>query len=308
MNGLLRELPSPCAPGSAASLPGFSNQVQQLAFRYMPRSLTTRKFMNRKHAPKFDRRRFEREFGARLQLGKMESSPDKDSYPMANEEKSTSSAVNPQEKQYTDFELIVRGEHSDAFAILGPHWVNADGKRSLAIRVFRPNAAEVTVIGNRNKDSFAARQIHAEGLFEAILPAPVFGVEAGGYGPTDRVSPPHSIQRRQRARNARSLCISSGAHRIRFVSFRRRHALPEIRKAGRARSRSRRRSRRAFRRLGAQRETRQRRRQFQFLGRPRISHAPSRRKRHLGNLYARAWTKEKSTNSKFSAASEIISG
>ena len=103
---------------------------------------------------------------------------------MANEEKLTSAAETPQEKQYTDFELIVRGEHSDPFAILGPHWIDADGSRSLAIRVFRPNAAEVAIVSGKNKESFAAKQILPGGLFEAVLPAAAaFGTAPGATVP-----------------------------------------------------------------------------------------------------------------------------
>jgi 1,4-alpha-glucan branching enzyme len=102
---------------------------------------------------------------------------------MANEEKVTSSPVNSQETQLTDFDLLVRGEHSDPFAILGPHWITADGTRSLAIRVFRPNATEVTVIGTKNKASHVASLLNTEGLFETIIPAPAFGIAAGDVVP-----------------------------------------------------------------------------------------------------------------------------
>ncbi|MFZ3329113.1 MAG: 1,4-alpha-glucan branching protein GlgB [Candidatus Acidiferrales bacterium] len=102
---------------------------------------------------------------------------------MENENQVQSFPANSQEQQPTEFELIVRGEHSDAFAILGPHWINADGRRSLAVRVFRPNAAEVTLLGNKNNESYPARQLQPEGLFEAIIPAPAFGVAAGDTVP-----------------------------------------------------------------------------------------------------------------------------
>ncbi|MGC1595917.1 MAG: 1,4-alpha-glucan branching enzyme, partial [Candidatus Acidiferrales bacterium] len=97
---------------------------------------------------------------------------------MEKENQVQSFPANPREKQPTEFELIVSGEHSDAFAILGPHWITVDGKRSLAVRVFRPNATEVTLLGNKNNESYAARQVLPEGLFEAVVPAPAFGVAA----------------------------------------------------------------------------------------------------------------------------------
>jgi 1,4-alpha-glucan branching enzyme len=98
---------------------------------------------------------------------------------MGTENKITNSTTNPVEKVPTDFELIVRGEHSDPFAILGPHWITKDGQPSLAIRVFRPNAVEVTVMGAKENDVHATTQIQPEGLFEAHVPPPAFGAAAG---------------------------------------------------------------------------------------------------------------------------------
>jgi 1,4-alpha-glucan branching enzyme len=99
---------------------------------------------------------------------------------MGKEDKRKASAANPQltsaksaisvtlEK---DIELLVRGEHSDPFAVLGPHWIEQDGKHLLAIRVFRPNAAEVTVLWGQKAEPQHAIRIHPEGLFEARIPA-----------------------------------------------------------------------------------------------------------------------------------------
>jgi hypothetical protein len=50
---------------------------------------------------------------------------------MGTEDKVQNFTASPQEKLQAEFELIVRGEHSDPFGILGPHWITADGKRSL---------------------------------------------------------------------------------------------------------------------------------------------------------------------------------
>jgi 1,4-alpha-glucan branching enzyme len=97
---------------------------------------------------------------------------------MGTEDKVQNFTANPQEKLQAEFELIVRGEHSDPFGILGPHWITADGKRSLAIRVFRPNAVEVTILGTKNSQTFAATRIHPEGLFEANLPPAALGTAA----------------------------------------------------------------------------------------------------------------------------------
>src|SRR5260370_19747992 len=99
---------------------------------------------------------------------------------MGTEDKVQNVTARPQEKQPTEFELIVRGEHSDPFGILGPHGTaTADGKLSLAIRVFRPNAVEVTIVGTKNNQTYTATRIHPEGLFEADLPPTALGTAAG---------------------------------------------------------------------------------------------------------------------------------
>ncbi|MGH9714377.1 MAG: 1,4-alpha-glucan branching protein GlgB [Candidatus Acidiferrales bacterium] len=70
-----------------------------------------------------------------------------------------------------DIERLVRGRLSSPFQILGPHWPEPAGGRALHIRVFRLGAAEVHVDWTKTGESFAARQIHPAGLFEAVLPA-----------------------------------------------------------------------------------------------------------------------------------------
>src|ERR1700689_4708263 len=99
---------------------------------------------------------------------------------MGKEEKRKASAANPPvtpaksaiaTTMEKDIELLVRGEHSDPFAVLGPHWIEHDGKHLLAIRVFRPNAAQVTVLWGKKAEPQPAIRIHPEGLFEARIPA-----------------------------------------------------------------------------------------------------------------------------------------
>jgi 1,4-alpha-glucan branching enzyme len=90
---------------------------------------------------------------------------------MGKEDKLKAPAVNPLETGATDIELIVRGEHSDPFAVLGPHWSEQGGKKLLAIRVFRPNAAEVAVLWGKKAEPQPAIQIHPTGVFEAQIPA-----------------------------------------------------------------------------------------------------------------------------------------
>ena len=44
-----------------------------------------------------------------------------------------------------ELEQLVRAEHSDPFHVLGPHAVEAGGKKQMAIRTFQPRAEGVTV-------------------------------------------------------------------------------------------------------------------------------------------------------------------
>src|SRR5208282_4525700 len=67
---------------------------------------------------------------------------------------------------------IVRAEDSDPFQILGPHWIDRDGKRVLAIRAFRPGATGATILWGRSGVA-PASQIDAGGFFEAIVPSDV---------------------------------------------------------------------------------------------------------------------------------------
>jgi 1,4-alpha-glucan branching enzyme len=75
-------------------------------------------------------------------------------------------------------ERIVRAEDSDPFPILGPHWIDRDGKRVLAIRAFRPGAADAAILW-RTGASFTSTKLQPEGLFEAIVPPDAVQIRAG---------------------------------------------------------------------------------------------------------------------------------
>ena len=94
---------------------------------------------------------------------------------MGKEDKPKTPAEKPRDTLHDEFAQIVGGENSNPFAILGPHWTEQDGKKSLAIRVFRPNAEEVTVLWGKKAEPHRALQIHREGLFEARIPSSVAG-------------------------------------------------------------------------------------------------------------------------------------
>jgi len=80
-----------------------------------------------------------------------------------------------------EFEDLIRAEESDPFRLLGPHWVERDGTRSLAIRAFRPDARELTVLWGVGPAPavYPAAQIHPAGVFEAVIPASALGLSGG---------------------------------------------------------------------------------------------------------------------------------
>jgi 1,4-alpha-glucan branching enzyme len=77
-----------------------------------------------------------------------------------------------------DLELIAKGEHSDPFGVLGPHWIGEPGKKSLAIRFFRPGAVQGAVIWGKPAATYLALQIHPAGVFEVVLPESKTGISA----------------------------------------------------------------------------------------------------------------------------------
>jgi 1,4-alpha-glucan branching enzyme len=77
-----------------------------------------------------------------------------------------------------DLDDIVRAQNSDPFHVLGPHWVERDGKPSLAIRFFRPGASEVSIIWVSGNAIYPAAQIYP-GVFEVVLPSGIPDLRAG---------------------------------------------------------------------------------------------------------------------------------
>jgi 1,4-alpha-glucan branching enzyme len=90
-----------------------------------------------------------------------------------------SEGLPPQNPLAQELELVARGEHSDPFGVLGPHWIDRDGKRMLTIRFFRPGAAQAGVAWQKPRTKFAALQIHPTGIFEVVLSTDVTGLTAG---------------------------------------------------------------------------------------------------------------------------------
>jgi len=93
-----------------------------------------------------------------------------------------------------ELNVFLAGAHPDPFRILGPHRIG-DG---LAVRVFRPDAKEVSVVLDADKaQPFSAERLSREGFFEAILPGMNRGVAyqlhlTGWDGSTATVHDPYS--------------------------------------------------------------------------------------------------------------------
>jgi 1,4-alpha-glucan branching enzyme len=75
----------------------------------------------------------------------------------------------------SEIEALARGQHSDPFHLLGPHFEEWRGKQRAVVRVFRPGAETVSVIWRGIPEPIAAIRSTADGLFVATLPvdAPV---------------------------------------------------------------------------------------------------------------------------------------
>ena len=66
-----------------------------------------------------------------------------------------------------ELNVFLAGAHPDPFRILGPHRVGDD----LVVRVFRPDAKEVSIVAHRKAEQrFAADRLRPEGFFQATLP------------------------------------------------------------------------------------------------------------------------------------------
>lgn len=67
-------------------------------------------------------------------------------------------------------ESIINGSHGDPFSVLGLHTESVNGKKKLLVRVFRPDAASVTLrITGKDKD-VALKRVHPDGIFEYVFP------------------------------------------------------------------------------------------------------------------------------------------
>jgi len=95
-------------------------------------------------------------------------------------------------------ERLVRAEHWDPFVLLGPHPDTANGKAATVVRVFLPDARQVSLIPEEAGSALAMRLIHPAGVFEATLPRPCeklrYQLEVTGHdGRVSRLHDPYAF-------------------------------------------------------------------------------------------------------------------
>jgi 1,4-alpha-glucan branching enzyme len=83
-----------------------------------------------------------------------------------------------------EIESVAGATHAEPFRVLGPHWVERNGKSTLAVRAFHPGARDMRVLWRHRPTPYPAERIHPDGLFESLLPA-----ETPGLIPGQAVSP-----------------------------------------------------------------------------------------------------------------------
>ena len=69
-----------------------------------------------------------------------------------------------------ELQKLARGGHSDPFGMLGPHWIDRESSRRLAIRALHADAIALDVLWGAGRTVYSANRIHPDGVFEVILP------------------------------------------------------------------------------------------------------------------------------------------
>lgn len=67
---------------------------------------------------------------------------------------------------------LLESRHENPFELLGPHEVEHEGGRALAVRAFLPNSSQVWLAHSQHSERQPMRRIHPSGLYEAICPWP----------------------------------------------------------------------------------------------------------------------------------------
>jgi 1,4-alpha-glucan branching enzyme len=98
-----------------------------------------------------------------------------------------------------EIESVVRGEHGDAFAVLGPHVVDGGDGLAVVVRAFLPGAEAVNVLpagAEAGADAQPMARLHPDGLFEALFrgraaPFPYRLEVVGQHGARSRIEDPY---------------------------------------------------------------------------------------------------------------------
>ncbi len=64
---------------------------------------------------------------------------------------------------------VIHGYHENPFEVLGPHEIEADGRRAIAVRAFLPDAQRAWVVDPTHGETRPMRRVHPAGLYEAIV-------------------------------------------------------------------------------------------------------------------------------------------
>jgi 1,4-alpha-glucan branching enzyme len=64
---------------------------------------------------------------------------------------------------------VIHGYHENPFEVLGPHEVETNGRRAIAVRAFLPDAQRAWVVDPKHGETRPMRRIHPAGLYEAIV-------------------------------------------------------------------------------------------------------------------------------------------
>ena len=74
---------------------------------------------------------------------------------------------------------VVHGHHDNPFEVLGPHEIEEQGRKALAVRAYLPESQQVWIVDQKHGVSQPMRRIHPTGLFEAICTPEIHDQQAG---------------------------------------------------------------------------------------------------------------------------------
>jgi 1,4-alpha-glucan branching enzyme len=74
---------------------------------------------------------------------------------------------------------VIYGYHENPFEVLGPHEIEENGRRALAVRAYLPQTQQAWLVDPHQGQSKPMRKIHPAGLFEAICAPEIHDVNNG---------------------------------------------------------------------------------------------------------------------------------